>query len=46
VPFPERLAIASHNAHKLRELGRICVGWPVEWVTVETHDPSAFPEVE
>jgi XTP/dITP diphosphohydrolase len=46
VPFPERLAIASRNAHKLRELGRICSGWPVEWVTVETHDPTAFPDVE
>jgi XTP/dITP diphosphohydrolase len=46
VPFPERLAIASRNAHKLRELGRICAGWPVEWVTVETHDPTAFPDVE
>ena len=44
--FPERLAIASRNAHKLRELARICEDWPVEWVTVQTHDPSAFPEVE
>jgi XTP/dITP diphosphohydrolase len=46
VGFPERLAIASRNAHKLRELGRVCGDWPVEWVTVETHDPSAFPDVE
>jgi XTP/dITP diphosphohydrolase len=46
VPFPERIAIASRNAHKLRELGRICGGWPVDWVTVENHDPSAFPDVE
>ena len=44
--FPERLAIASRNAHKLRELGRICAEWPVEWVTVENHDPAAFPDVE
>jgi XTP/dITP diphosphohydrolase len=44
--FPPRIAIASHNAHKLRELARICADWPVEWVTVETHDRSAFPEVE
>ena len=36
--FPERLAIASKNAHKLRELERICADWPVEWVTVETVD--------
>jgi len=46
VAFPERLAIASRNAHKLRELGRICADWPVEWITVENHDPSSFPEVE
>ncbi len=44
--FPERLAIASRNAHKLRELGRICADWPVEWVTVENADPSSFPDVE
>ena len=44
--FPGRIAIASKNAHKLRELGRICADWPVEWVTVETHEASAFPDVE
>jgi XTP/dITP diphosphohydrolase len=37
VPFPERLAIATKNPHKLRELGRICRGWPVEWLTVSNH---------
>ena len=46
MPFPERLAIASHNGHKLRELARICRDWPVEWVTVDNHDPAAFPDVE
>jgi XTP/dITP diphosphohydrolase len=46
VAFPDRVAIASRNAHKLRELGRICADWPVTWITVENHDPSAFPEVE
>jgi XTP/dITP diphosphohydrolase len=45
VPFPERLAIASKNPHKLRELGRICSDWPVEWVTVENHD-GPWPDVE
>jgi len=44
--FPDRLAIASRNTHKLRELGRICAEWPVDWVTVENHDPAAFPDVE
>ena len=43
---PDRLAIASRNTHKLRELGRICAEWPVDWVTVENHDPAAFPDVE
>ena len=44
--FPERLAIASRNPHKLRELGRICADWPVTWVTIDTHDPADFPDVE
>ncbi len=44
--FPEHLAIASRNPHKLRELGRICADWPVDWVTIETHDPAAFPDVQ
>jgi XTP/dITP diphosphohydrolase len=46
VGFPHRLAIASRNEHKLRELGRICSDWSVEWVTVDNHDPGAFPDVE
>jgi len=45
VIFPQRLAIASRNAHKLRELGRICADWPVTWVTVADHD-GPWPEVE
>lgn len=44
--FPERIAIASHNPHKLREIAQICHDWPVDWVTVESHDPSGFPIVE
>jgi XTP/dITP diphosphohydrolase len=44
VPFPERLAIATKNAHKLRELGRICRDWPVQWLTVENH-PGPWPDV-
>jgi XTP/dITP diphosphohydrolase len=44
VPFPERLAIATKNPHKLRELGRICRDWPVEWLTVESH-PGPWPDV-
>lgn len=44
--IPSRIAIASKNAHKLRELARICADWPTEWVTVASHDPAAFPDVE
>ena len=44
--LPERIALATHNRHKLRELTRICAAWPVVWVTVENHDPSVFPDVE
>ncbi len=43
--FPSRIAIASHNAHKLREIGRICADWPVEWLTVENHE-GPWPDVE
>jgi XTP/dITP diphosphohydrolase len=46
VTFPERLAVASKNVHKLREIARICIDWPVTWVTIEDHDASAFPDVE
>jgi XTP/dITP diphosphohydrolase len=43
--LPPRLAIATRNAHKLREIGRICADWPVEWLTVDTHD-GPWPDVE
>ena len=45
MPFPQRLAIASKNPHKLRELGRICHDWPVEWLTVQNH-PGPWPDVD
>jgi XTP/dITP diphosphohydrolase len=45
VVFPVRIAIASRNAHKLREIGRICADWPVEWLTVENHE-GPWPDVE
>ncbi len=44
--IPPRIAIASRNAHKLREIAQICRDWPVEWVTVHTRDPDDFPVVE
>jgi XTP/dITP diphosphohydrolase len=43
--FPPRLAVASRNGHKIREIDRICRDWPVEWVTVR-NDRRPWPEVE
>jgi XTP/dITP diphosphohydrolase len=45
VSFPDRLAIASRNPHKLREIRRICADWPVSWLTVDEH-AGPWPEVE
>jgi len=46
VTLPGRIALATRNPHKLRELARICATWPVTWVTVDNHDPAVFPDVE
>jgi XTP/dITP diphosphohydrolase len=46
MPFPPRIALATRNPHKIRELSRICDDWPVEWVSVQNHDPAAFPDVD
>jgi XTP/dITP diphosphohydrolase len=43
--FPERIAIASRNVHKLAEIGRICSEWPVTWLTIQDHN-GLWPEVE
>ena len=43
--FPARIAVASHNRHKLREIARICVGWPVAWATADGDD-GPWPDVE
>jgi XTP/dITP diphosphohydrolase len=45
VTFPPRIAIASRNPHKLREIDRICADWPVEWITAEPDD-ERWPDVE
>jgi XTP/dITP diphosphohydrolase len=45
VPPPARIAIASRNPHKLREILRICAGWPVAWITAEGDD-TRWPDVE
>jgi XTP/dITP diphosphohydrolase len=31
-PLPGRIVVATRNAHKIREILRICADWPVEWV--------------
>ncbi|HEX6399777.1 MAG TPA: RdgB/HAM1 family non-canonical purine NTP pyrophosphatase [Actinomycetota bacterium] len=43
--FPPRIAIASRNPHKLREIARICAAWPVEWITADGDD-ERWPDVE
>ena len=43
--FPARLVVASKNAHKLREIARICADWPVSWVTVRDGTVD-WPDVE
>src|SRR5512132_3219158 len=44
--LPDRIALATRNPHKIRELTRICADWPVAWATIQDHHPAAFPDVE
>jgi XTP/dITP diphosphohydrolase len=41
VTFPARLAVASKNAHKRREIARICADWPVTWL-----EDADWPDVD
>jgi XTP/dITP diphosphohydrolase len=41
--FPSRIAIASRNPGKIREILRICSDWPVAWVTSTAGD---WPDVD
>jgi XTP/dITP diphosphohydrolase len=45
VRFPDRIAIASRNAGKIREIRSICADWPVEWITADEHE-GQWPDVE
>jgi XTP/dITP diphosphohydrolase len=45
VTFPPRLALASRNAGKIREIQAICRDWPVEWITADSH-PDPWPDVD
>jgi XTP/dITP diphosphohydrolase len=40
VTFPDRLAIASRNPGKIREILAICADWPVEWLTADDRWPD------
>jgi XTP/dITP diphosphohydrolase len=44
--LPPTIAIASRNAHKLREIRRIAADWPVAWVSVEDKPDAPWPNVE
>ncbi len=44
--LPPRIALATRNPHKIRELTRICADWPVEWASIQDHDPAMFPNVD
>jgi XTP/dITP diphosphohydrolase len=44
--FPATIAIASKNAHKLREIRRIGADWPVTWVSIDDRPDAPWPEVE
>ena len=43
--FPPRLAIASRNPGKIREIRAIAADWPVEWFVADD-DPERWPDVE
>jgi XTP/dITP diphosphohydrolase len=45
VRFPDRVAIASRNPGKIREILQICSDWPVEWITAADY-AGDWPEVE
>ena len=44
--LPPRIALATRNPHKIRELTRICADWPAEWASIQDHDPAMFPDVD
>jgi XTP/dITP diphosphohydrolase len=48
--LPPELAIATKNAHKVRELLEICADWPVRWrvsrPVPQGHPVEAWPDIE
>jgi XTP/dITP diphosphohydrolase len=45
VSVPARLALASRNPGKIREILAICADWPNEWTTADDAPGSAWPDV-
>jgi non-canonical purine NTP pyrophosphatase (RdgB/HAM1 family) len=43
MPLPPKLALATKNPGKIREILDICADWPVSWVTAEG---AAWPDIE
>jgi XTP/dITP diphosphohydrolase len=46
VGFPPRLALATKNTGKIREILDICADWPVRWLLATDPVAEAWPEVE
>ena len=44
--FPPKLALATKNPGKIREILEICGEWPVEWKFASDAPPGSWPEVE
>jgi XTP/dITP diphosphohydrolase len=43
MPLPPKLALATKNPGKIREILEICAEWPVEWITAEG---AEWPDIE
>ncbi len=44
--MPSTIVLATRNAHKIRELSRICAGWPTDLTSIEDLGAASFPDVE
>jgi XTP/dITP diphosphohydrolase len=44
--FPSRLALATKNPGKIREILQICAQWPVRWLTADRAASGLWPDVE
>jgi len=46
VGFPPRLALATKNPGKIREVLDICADWPVRWLLATAPGAEGWPEVD